>query len=526
MPASQTTVDPIEPPDRRALAGALLLVGGAVAVVLAWAPSELFDLERYLVPKALALHLVALGLLLLGPAPRRPREWGRTGRLLALFVGWSALSTAFATNRWLALAGWGVSFSSAVVLLSAQALPERVRWRTLGGVLAAVVLGAGLGVAQAYGFHPGWLSDSRPPGGTFGNRNFLGHLAAIAAPSALMAALCARRKATSALALAGLGVLAAVVVLTRSRAAWLGGMVGIAVAVIGLWWVARRSRSGLRAGRLLVGGAVAAAAIALAVLVPNDLDWVADSPYAATLGGLADFQQGSGRGRLIQYGNSLRLVPRDPIFGTGPGNWFVAYPTVTQSGDPAYAGADLIPTNPWPSSDWVALLVERGTVGALLLLLAGGAAVAAMLGSAESAADRRFAAGAVAGTLAAALVCGAFDAVLLLAAPSFLTWAVVGLLLPARPAPPMVADPFRWPGRAATALAVVLVLYTAAHTAAIALTADDTSTRVLATATRFAPGEHRLRLVLAQRGRCDHAIRAARLMPNHARVARLAARCG
>lgn len=519
----------------RGRAGAALLVVGALAVVLAWVPSELFDLERYLVPKSLVLHLVALGLLLLGLAPTTRGAWGRTGLLLALFVAWSAASALLATNRWLALAAWGVSFSSAVVFLTARALPRGLRWPALAGILTAVVVAAALGVAQAYGYQSSWLSDSRPPGGTFGNRNFLGHLAAIAAPALLMTALRARRGGGAALALLGLGVLAALIVLTRSRAAWLGGIGGVAAAVVALVFAARRGGAPLRSGRLLAGGVVAAAAIAVAVLVPNDLDWVADAPYAATLGRIADYSEGSGRGRLIQYRNSLALVPRNPIFGSGPGNWFVDYPLVTTDGDPAYAGAEAIPTNPWPSSDWVATLAERGAIGTLLLLAAGGAALAAALRrredghGAEGASESPFAAGAVAGVLCAVFVCGSFDAVLLLPAPALVTWASLGLMLPRPSARGASWGPGAslWLRRGALTAAAVLALATAAHTTAIALTASSRQTAALARAARLAPGEHRLRLTLARRGgRCDDARAAARLMPNHQRVTRLAARCG
>jgi hypothetical protein len=113
----------------------------------------------------------------------------------------------------------------------------------------------------------------------------------------------------------------------------------------------------------------------------------------------------------------------------GPGNWFVHYPRVTRRGDPAYAAQDIIPTNPWPSSDWVALLVERGAMGAVLLLLAGAAVVASALRGTGGRSDPR-AAGAVAGMMAAAFVCGSFDAVLILAAPSYLVFATVGALVP------------------------------------------------------------------------------------------------
>src|SRR5690606_10450495 len=72
--------------------------------------------------------------------------------------------------------------------------------------------------------------------------------------------------------------------------------------------------------------------------------------------------------------NSLNLAAENPALGVGPGNWFVHYPRVTTPGDPSFAAADPIPTNPWPSSDWVAMLVERGAPAALLLLLGGVAA--------------------------------------------------------------------------------------------------------------------------------------------------------
>ena len=530
---SDASLRTLAPPDRtipaREMAGAALIVAGAFAVILAWAPSRLFDLERYLVPKALALHVVALGVIALGLVPLRRSAWGRTEVLLAAFVGWSALATVLATNRWLALEGLGISFSAVVVFLTARRLPASLREFVLGGILSAVVVGAALGVAQAYGLEGAWLSDSRPPGGTFGNRNFLGHISAIAAPVLLLVALHARRPRSLVLGLIGLAVLTEAVVLTRSRAAWLGGVAGVACALIGVWVARRWDRAGSDATRtvrrLSAGATVMAGAVGLAVFVPNQLDWVTDTPYAATLGNLADYQEGSGAGRLVQYRTSLSLMPSDPVFGVGPGNWFVHYPRVTKRGDPAYAGGEMIPTNPWPSSDWVALVVERGALGALLLLLAGGSALADAMRSSDGRNDPR-AAGGVAGVLAAALVCGMFDAVLLLAAPSFVVFAGVGVLLAPVEGHGEEASRGGGPRAAALALALVLVLYTSAHTTAIALTAEGTRTSILARAARWAPGEHRLRLALAQRGRCEDARAAGRLMPYHARVKRLVERCG
>ena len=88
--------------------------------------------------------------------------------------------------------------------------------------------------------------------------------------------------------------------LSRSRAAWLGAVTCLAfLAAEGLWvgrlWEDTRLRR--RVGRL---GALAAAGLALALILPNRLNWRSDSPYLESLTGVANYKEGSGRGRLIQ----------------------------------------------------------------------------------------------------------------------------------------------------------------------------------------------------------------------------------
>jgi O-antigen ligase len=506
-----------------------LVVLGAFAVVLASVESMVFDLDRYLVPKALVLHLSAFALLALGfPKLRAPR-WGLTEWLLITFLVWSALSAALAENRWLALESWGIGLSAVVLLLATRDLAEHHRWPVLAGVLAAAVLGAGLGVAQAYGLDWEWLADTRPPGATFGNRNFLAHLSVLAMPPLAVGVVRLRHKRWLAPALLGVVILAAAVVLTRSRAAWLGGIGGLATAALTLSIARKRGTTAPRA-RLVAVTLALALATGAAVFVPNRLEWNTDSPYAQTLSRLADYTGGSGRGRLIQYRNSLTLAKENPLLGVGPGNWFVHYPLVTSRGDPSYAGQQSIPTNPWPSSDWVAFVTERGLLGALLLLAAGAVAAGraltrARLGEPEDA----YSAAALVGVLATAVIAGTFDAVLLLAAPSYLIWSVMGLLLPeprraiAWTPGPRTAKVVR---RAAGLVLLVLVAEAAAHTAAIASTASSRNRRTLERAALLAPGEHRLQLLLAERGDCPAAAKAVELMPHHARTQAMAKRCG
>ena len=123
--------------------------------------------------------------------------------------------------------------------------------------------------------------------------------------------------------------------------------------------------------RVLRLAGIAAASLALAMLLPNRLNWRSDSPYLESLTGVANYKEGSGAGRLVQYGNTLRMAADHPVLGVGPGNWPVHYPRYMSPGDPSYDADDIIPTNPWPSSDWMAMLSERGVPGLLLLVLVG-----------------------------------------------------------------------------------------------------------------------------------------------------------
>lgn len=528
---------------------ALVLVLGAFAVVLAGVRSPFYELERHAVPKELALHVAAL-LCLAALLPRWRRfAPGIVEGLLALFVVWSAGSALLATNRWLALSATGVSFSGLVLFVAARrvAHADRARRFALTGLVAAAVLAAALGVGQAYGLDLTWLAEDRPPGGTFGNRNFLAHFLAIAAPPVLLTALRARRRRRVFVALVALLVMVGAIVLTRSRAAWLG--LAAALCIMGLvTLLGRRAHPHLvRRRRVVLVGGVFLLAAGLATLLPNRLAWRSDSPYVETLTRIADYGSGSGRGRLIQWRTSLALLAERPVQGVGPGNWIVHYPRVTRPGDPSFITGDPIPTNPWPSSDWVATLSERGAVGTLLLLMTGFAAAVVALRRIlvrdvpewpavfDPEAGEERAAGAVAalGMICAAFVTGLFDAVLLLPAPTFLVWAALGLLLPAtRPVldRPLAGRTRRLVIGAVAGFALLTTLYGSARLAAVLIARERADRPRLEMAARLDPGGHRVLLLLARTGRCPsrigHARAAADLLPFHDAPRRALLSCG
>ncbi len=521
------------PPSRTAALGlAILLAVGALAVVLAAVRSPLFDLDRHQVPKALALEVVALvSLLALLPGWRRI-EGDVVDVLLAAFLAWSGISAVLARNHWLALSGFGLGLCGYIVFLAARSTAP-AQGRFLAGALAAAgAAGAALGVAQAYGADWWFLAQTRPPGATFGNRNFLAHLTAISLPLLLLVRLRAGTALGRWATFLALVIDAAAIVLTRSRAAWLALAVALAVVLA----ASLVGRGALRGRARSLRGALLAVAIGagLAVVLPNQLDWRSSSPYAETFSRLADYSGGSGRGRLIQYSNSARLLAKRPIFGVGPGNWFVQYPRVTTPGDPAFDPDDPIPTNPWPSSDWVTFLVERGPIGTLLLLLAGfTTAIGALFRVRGPDPDEALDGIALLGVLSAAVVAGAFDAVLLLPAPLYFVAVATGALRPR--SDPILSRPLAAGRRVLISAALVLLvlgttLYSAGQLTAIVLTRDSTSRATVDLALRFDPGNYRLDLLMMKRGSCHrrlpYARAAASLMPYHPAPRRALRECG
>ena len=527
------TPAPAPSPTARLLA---LWIGlGAVAVVLAAEPSPLFDLDRFAAPKELVLHLTALGaLLILGLTSAE--QWMTLVAADVPLVGfavWSAISALLATNHWLSARALAITISGLVLYRAGR----RIAAEGAGGILLvglslALVIGAMTGLAQTYGFETWLLSESRAPGGTFGNRNFLAHLMAIGTPLLVLLVMETRSLRRAAAASVGLGCMIAAMVLTRSRAAWLGAAVS-AVVMAGAWLIARHGgRSLLPSPRLRLAAFAVAVAVTAALLLPNRLSWRSDSPYRDTMRDLANYREGSGRGRLIQYGNSLRLARIDPVFGVGPGNWPVKYPLVTTRGDPSFAGADPMPTNPWPSSDWVAFVTERGAVAACLLLMGfaamGLTALRRLRG--EDPGDVRRAL-ALLGVITAVLATGAFDAVLLLSPPTLLVWPAIGALLPRAGPVGRIPLPVR---TGLLPLGVVVLslamLRSAGQVEAIARAGPGWPVDRLERAVRYDPGSYRLHLMIAQRSGCtrgrSHAAAAARLFPYLPAPKRKLAACG
>jgi O-antigen ligase len=516
-----------------------ILQVGVVGVVLAALPYPLFDLERHAVPKELVAELTGFGAAIYGLVRAKKLQITAADALLAVFLAVSLVSAILAENHWLAFRAFGLSLSGALVFWSARTVAPSSREALVRTLAAAVALAAGTALLQAYGVELSVMAERRAPGGTFGNRNFMAHFVALGAPVLALAGLEARRRWEGFLWQAGVALAGAALVLSRSRAAWLAFTIGLAsFAIEGLWagglWKNQVARS-----RVIALALAAGIAAGIALLLPNHLEWRSTSPYLDSMRGLADYREGSGRGRLVQYRNTLRMATDHPVAGVGAGNWAVEYPKYTFPGDPAFDPDDFIPTNPWPSSDWVALLAERGPLALVAVLILGGAlAVGAWRRWRQGSHTTEGLQALVALITLLVLACvSAFDAVLLLPAPTVFIAALLGALIrpPRRSLFTIQLSDMRR-ARLAGAVALLgtlLTIQSIGQIAAIAVFSGGRGPATLEWAGRLDPGNYRIQMLLAyewrNRGHCDrarpHAEAARRLYPNHPAPRQLLAAC-
>ncbi|HEX8850499.1 MAG TPA: O-antigen ligase family protein [Gemmatimonadaceae bacterium] len=494
---------------------------GAIAVVLVATPWKQFDLDRFFVPKELVLHVTALlaTLALLARARRLPLA--RVDQFLAVFLTLGALAALFSTNWWAAERAVMVSLSGAACFWAARAVSRAGLTRPLVATLAVTaVVGAATSLLQAYGVRTEYFSLNRAPGGTFGNRNFMAHLAVIAMPAIVYAALGARTRRRWMGWCVGLGIVAAALILSRSRAAWLA-LIACTVVLLPLGYaVLRRSSGAVRWRRTwMLPFSFGLGAVA-ALVLPNTLDWKSDSPYLDTAKSVVNYKEGSGAGRLVQYSNTLRMSSHHPLLGVGPGNWAMVYPKFASRNDPSLADNGMT-ANPWPSSDWMTFLSERGFVAFAVLLLAMVSLLAdGLRGLVATNEEERLTAVALVGTLVVLLVVGTFDAVLLLPLPALIAWSLLGAL--SRAGRERFAIELAGERRVAVVVAIVVlggIAIARSTTQLLAMELFNGTTRrtVLEQASAYDPGSYRIHLRLAQaylaRGSCKNAT-------SHAKAAR------
>ncbi|HMI54781.1 MAG TPA: O-antigen ligase family protein [Gemmatimonadaceae bacterium] len=516
----------------------LVIQAGLIFVVIIALPYKVFELDRYFVPKELVLHVVALLVAVILVARRRTLTFDVVDGLLALFLLWSVASALFATNYWLAQRSVGLSISGAIIFWGARSVTARGSYRPiLVAAAIAAVCAAALSLAQAYGVETEYFSANRAPGGTFGNRNFVAHMAVIGLPALVWSTVTARRPFGALLGSLGGATLGGALVLSRSMAAWLAVAASMILLLVPMIASRRYWRGADIGGRFARWSLAAVIGGMVAIVLPNTLNWNSDSPYLDSARGMVDYKQGSGRGRVAQYQNSLHMAASSPVFGVGPGNWPVKYVRFAPRGDRSLLD-DGMTANPWPSSDWVAFVSERGFIPTAALL-----GVFAILffralrrwGELENP-DAVLAQCVLAGTIVATLVVSAFDVVLLLAAPSLLVWSILGATIGIRRNTAELNVSPRTRDLAAAALVLVSLLSAArsvTQTMAMTFVGRGGLTSGWVTGAMWDPGSYRINLRVAElysrRGHCSMALSYARqavsLFPHAPQPNRIARTC-
>ena len=515
----------------------LCLVGGLLATLLVAVPREWLATDRFTFPKAMLFHASALATSVCCLLGARRWRLDTVALLLGGFAGLSMLSALFAAhNPWVTPTAIGVTLSGGALYLAAGALAEGGRRQAM---LLAVALAAGLlaisVLLEAYGPLAGLSTWNRAPGGTMGHRNRAAHLLVICLPVAWLCVARARQRWVLGGLLVVVMLLGAAITLTRSRAAWLAGLVLVPLLAVA-WKMGRRETGGSTwrtapyTVALLVG-------VGLALSLPNILEW--RSSYTDTVRRIAEHDAGSGRGRLIQYTNTLRMAADAPLLGVGPGNWMVQYPRYATPGDPSYTVDALLPVDVLPQSDWAGLLAERGfpAMGVLAVLCALLLMECWSRARARAEQECRDEAVTLMAVVVALLVLGGLDTVLQTPTATFLVAVIVGALRRSRrewviDIPEMGR---RWGAVAGTALLVGGPLVYGAVTGwarQLSHMRPQTEER-LARAVRLDPGGYEARVFLGQmmsrNGQCERALKllqeSSELLPHAEMPRRVSSRC-
>lgn len=381
-------------------------------------------------PKLMLLQIGTLaGLVLTLARPRRVIPAIRPALLsIVLFIAFAAISSAWATDpvpSVLVVSKLLTGFCLVLLVVTSHAsgdLPSVARAVALAG--AGVAL---LGIAQHLGFRPLAIPSAGLPSATLGFRNIAAMVMIQSLPFACYL-LIDTDKRTARFAVVASGLIAGFLILTRTRGAWIGSLLGL-VLVIALILLLRRDLLGVVRTRLIylsatgvLGVATAALPSGLSKAGPQSIDEKKDT-IANTLSSLTS--EGGDRGRLTVWERTVDMVTDHVIVGVGAGNWAVQYPRYDKGDTITFTHAPERPHNLI-----LLILSELGAIGLLLWIFI----LALVFHSAWRAIKKRQHATpwltlACVWSLLSILVHACFSFPLERVTPSFLLWLAIAMIL-------------------------------------------------------------------------------------------------
>ncbi|MEK6407297.1 MAG: O-antigen ligase family protein [Acidobacteriota bacterium] len=348
-----------------------------------------------------ALVLLLFGAAVAESSDRLRALKSRHVALASLYVGASAISTLFGVSPLASLFG---SFQAEMGLISrlcflvcfvgliAAVSHDERRLAIAAWVIAVTgLLTAVYAFFQFFGWDP-FLPLSayaeRSPGGpvvraigTLGHSNYLGNFLLYTAPLTASLALAWRGRARR-LAVVAVTFSAAAVAFSGTRGAWLGLLVGAATIV--LLEVRRPKVNGAKKNRRrILGAAIACAGVIILALL------ISSSPASrdvATRAGSFVEDRFTGSGRILLWGDAIKMVPHFALLGCGPEAFsreFLAF----KSFELARSAPQI--NNENPHNAYLDAAISFGIPGAILYAALIASAFSLLLRARRRAADRR-----------------------------------------------------------------------------------------------------------------------------------------
>lgn len=385
-------------------------------------------LEGYLMPKELLLHLCVAIVVPFVLLKISTISLTKMDCFLVLSFGTSALSAIFvSTNYWWAFRENAWMISAGLLFWTSRTLANEHKEHLLWTAGIAIIAAAFIAILEAKEILPPLSVPGRSPGGSFGNRNFLAHGLVLGTPLLIRMVMVVPLGRQVAIWVGGLLFTTSMVVVSRCRGAWLTeGVLSIAAIFLVISQYDQIQRVWLRVTIVVITMGMGSA-LALAGIMANP--WKTENPYLDTAGRIFDYTAGTGKGRLIQYKNTLRMIAAHPLLGVGPGHWSAAYPEFATSGDPSWRPKALQPVNRFPNSDGLAVTSERGIPTTIFLICAAiTLGITALKRAREkSGSPERSDGWLVIFTMAAAFLLGLTDSVLLRPEPIIFLAVVLGV---------------------------------------------------------------------------------------------------
>jgi len=288
--------------------------------------------------------------LLAGLPPRAVPGSLDAGLMAGLVLAWASVLEGTRARRW---TGWICASALVVGFYSHLQRLTPLGLRVLG-----------VPVADPVAWNHPHLSQERTIA-TFGNPDYLAAWLVVALPLALSWLLTIRRPAARWAALSAWVLVAVAMILTLTRAAWVGAAAGGTVWVA--WALAALPRpERTRILRFLLG-AGALLVLLLGAVVTMQAEKAGPFTVAARLQSFRDFQDLSFRTRLFFWKSALITTAENPLAGTGPGGFPAA---ALQHRDLEPVETRYPPRTPEnPHNQYLTVAAETGLPG--LLLLAG-----------------------------------------------------------------------------------------------------------------------------------------------------------